>query len=117
MAGGDGDEGAELFPELLSFAGRAQWLISDLLSVSEGVPSVFHDRRFDPVLFDLRHCSSIVLLTASGTSCAVSRFNFFFSFSLGSVLSHLDWNSEFRSSFSPKHGGSSPFIGCLRSMI
>ncbi|CAA7404643.1 unnamed protein product [Spirodela intermedia] len=36
MAGGDGDDGAELFPELLSFAGRAQALISELLSVSEG---------------------------------------------------------------------------------
>ncbi|CAA6667824.1 unnamed protein product [Spirodela intermedia] len=34
--GGRWDDGAELFPELLSFAGRAQALISELLSVSEG---------------------------------------------------------------------------------
>ena len=52
-----GDEDVGPFPELLSFAGRAQAMISELLTVSDEVPPKFSDRRFDPVLFDLRRRS------------------------------------------------------------
>ncbi|XP_078432676.1 uncharacterized protein LOC144704220 isoform X3 [Wolffia australiana] len=55
MAKGDTDEEYELFPELLSFAARAQALIAEVLAVSEKVPPAFFDRRFDPILFDLRY--------------------------------------------------------------
>ncbi|WOL12606.1 WASH complex subunit strumpellin [Canna indica] len=55
--GGD-DAGAASFPELLQFCSRAQTLISELLLLADHIPSEFLDRRFDPVLFDLRYFDS-----------------------------------------------------------
>ncbi|KAJ6807389.1 putative WASH complex subunit strumpellin-like protein isoform X1 [Iris pallida] len=46
------------FPELLGFCSRAQTLISELLLLSDRIPPEFRDRRFDPVLFDLRYLDS-----------------------------------------------------------
>ncbi|XP_042378978.1 WASH complex subunit 5-like isoform X3 [Zingiber officinale] len=55
---GDGDGSSPLHPELLQFCSRAQTLISELFLLSDRIPSEFLDRRFDPVLFDLRYLDS-----------------------------------------------------------
>ncbi|XP_020111564.1 WASH complex subunit strumpellin homolog isoform X3 [Ananas comosus] len=52
------DDPVVSFPELLRFCGRAQTLITELLLLADRVPSEFRDRRFDPVLFDLRYFDS-----------------------------------------------------------
>ncbi|XP_019052324.1 PREDICTED: WASH complex subunit strumpellin homolog isoform X3 [Nelumbo nucifera] len=52
-----GDSGVS-FPELLNFASRAQSLISEVLLLSGRIPNEFRDRRYDPVLFDLRYFDS-----------------------------------------------------------
>ncbi|XXG49669.1 hypothetical protein AAC387_Pa02g3782 [Persea americana] len=44
--------------DLLNFCSRAQTLISQLLLLSNRIPPEFRDRRYDPVLFDLRYFDS-----------------------------------------------------------
>ncbi|XP_074579447.1 uncharacterized protein LOC141835939 isoform X2 [Curcuma longa] len=56
--GDDGDGDSTLHPDLLQFCSRAQTLISELFLLSDRIPSEFLDRRFDPVLFDLRYFES-----------------------------------------------------------
>lgn len=46
------------FPELLDFCSRAQTLIAELLLLSDRLPAQFRDRKFEPVLFDLRYLDS-----------------------------------------------------------